>query len=431
MLVVHRLTDAVEVIGSGSAAAAAAAVAASGSADAANSAKPVTTSDQLILFDSSLEHGYCCSICKYSPTSMRYLRDHIRKVHLSKQIKCPYCELKTKRKADLIKHIKRLHPEAVDAGGAGGGGGATNSAASNAAAAQNQQQQIAAQQAAATALASVQLPQIPIQLPTQPLKISTAQGQAATAQITHQQLQNDPLLNAALKSEIPITLHLQYPNGPNGQPVLQAVQPQQQQQSQQHQNATANAAAATVQSLMQQHQAQQQNQQQSQQQQSVHISLPTIDTSAILSNYTAGAVPQTVTVQTAAPQQQTPTQQQQQSGSMPNTPYKKGAHQTFDPSTKVDDLILQNSSYPYGMGCSVCNYAPQTLRYLRDHIRKVHLSKLFPCPYCDLKTKRKADLKRHIQRIHEDPKRQAEGQGQTSSSHSMPTIVKHEGQFIG
>lgn len=86
--------------------------------------KGVST-ESLIAYDEKLEHGYYCTVCKYSPSSMRYLRDHIRKVHLSKYIKCPHCELKTKRKADLMKHIKRLHPET----------GSDNAAASVAAAA--------------------------------------------------------------------------------------------------------------------------------------------------------------------------------------------------------------------------------------------------------------------------------------------------------
>jgi uncharacterized protein YfaS (alpha-2-macroglobulin family) len=81
-----------------------------GSSSRTDADKGVTT-ESLIAYDEKLEHGYFCSVCKYSPSSMRYLRDHIRKVHLSKYIKCPHCELKTKRKADLMKHIKRLHPE--------------------------------------------------------------------------------------------------------------------------------------------------------------------------------------------------------------------------------------------------------------------------------------------------------------------------------
>jgi hypothetical protein len=31
-----------------------------------------------IAYDQKMEHGYFCSICKYSPNTMRYLRDHIR-----------------------------------------------------------------------------------------------------------------------------------------------------------------------------------------------------------------------------------------------------------------------------------------------------------------------------------------------------------------
>ncbi len=72
---------------------------------------------------------------------------------------------------------------------------------------------------------------------------------------------------------------------------------------------------------------------------------------------------------------------------------------------KCDDLISYGSNYTHGMGCSVCNYAPPNLRYLRDHIRKVHLAKIYKCDYCDLKTKRRADLVRHVKRIHEDPKK--------------------------
>jgi hypothetical protein len=88
--------------------------------------------------------------------------------------------------------------------------------------------------------------------------------------------------------------------------------------------------------------------------------------------------------------------------------YKKGQNQQdFDANAKCDDLILYSDSYPYGLGCSVCNYAPNSLRYLRDHIRKVHLAKTYKCTYCELRTKRRADLVRHIKRIHEDPKRNA------------------------
>lgn len=50
---------------------------------------------------------------------------------------------------------------------------------------------------------------------------------------------------------------------------------------------------------------------------------------------------------------------------------------SFGPEVKCDDLISYSSSYAHGLGCTVCNYAPQTLRYLRDHIRKVHLAKLY------------------------------------------------------
>ena len=41
--------------------------------------KGVST-ESLIAYDEKLEHGYYCTVCKYSPSSMRYLRDHIRKV---------------------------------------------------------------------------------------------------------------------------------------------------------------------------------------------------------------------------------------------------------------------------------------------------------------------------------------------------------------
>ena len=43
--------------------------------------KGVST-ESLIAYDEKLEHGYYCTVCKYSPSSMRYLRDHIRKVLL-------------------------------------------------------------------------------------------------------------------------------------------------------------------------------------------------------------------------------------------------------------------------------------------------------------------------------------------------------------
>ncbi len=99
-------------------------------------------------------------------------------------------------------------------------------------------------------------------------------------------------------------------------------------------------------------------------------------------------------------------QQQQQQHQQP---YKKGQQHILlnDPSVKCDDLILYSDNYPYGLGCTVCNYAPNSLRYLRDHIRKVHLARTYKCTYCERKTKRRADLMRHIKRMHEDPKRAA------------------------
>lgn len=66
--------------------------------------------DDLIVFSAE---GNRCSLCDYSSASLRYLRDHVRKVHLSKLIKCPHCDQKSKRKADLIKHIKRIHPDTI------------------------------------------------------------------------------------------------------------------------------------------------------------------------------------------------------------------------------------------------------------------------------------------------------------------------------
>ena len=51
-----------------------------------------------------------CLMCgKKMKTSMRNMRDHIRKVHLKKPLKCPMCDLVTKRKYDLQKHIYRMH----------------------------------------------------------------------------------------------------------------------------------------------------------------------------------------------------------------------------------------------------------------------------------------------------------------------------------
>ena len=47
-----------------------------------------------------------------------------------------------------------------------------------------------------------------------------------------------------------------------------------------------------------------------------------------------------------------------------------------DPNVKCDDLILYSDNYPYGLGCSVCNYAPNSLRYLRDHIRSINIGML-------------------------------------------------------
>jgi coenzyme F420-reducing hydrogenase beta subunit len=98
-------------------------------------------------------------------------------------------------------------------------------------------------------------------------------------------------------------------------------------------------------------------------------------------------------------------------GGTRTTQYKKGqAHVEFGDNVKVDDLIIYgDATTGQSLGCTVCNYAPQSLRYLRDHIRKVHLAKTHKCTYCDLNTKRRADLVRHIQRIHEDPKRNNPG----------------------
>ncbi len=109
-------------------------------------------------------------------------------------------------------------------------------------------------------------------------------------------------------------------------------------------------------------------------------------------------------------------------GGTRSTTYKKGQNVEFDDNTKVEDLVVYgDANTGQALSCSVCNYAPQSLRYLRDHIRKVHLAKTHKCTYCDLQTKRRADLVRHIQRIHEDPKRQAQQQQQQQQQQQAAT----------
>ena len=62
----------------------------------------------------------------------------------------------------------------------------------------------------------------------------------------------------------------------------------------------------------------------------------------------------------------------------------------------VDDLIDKNS----GNGlliCSMCRSVQHTSdRYMREHIRRVHLAKNLKCFLCDFSTKRKYDLQKHI-----------------------------------
>ncbi len=313
---------------------------------------------------------------------MRYLRDHIRKVHLSKLIKCPHCELKTKRKGDLIKHIRRLHPETVQ-GGAGATQGQQQSAAaaqiSNAQQQQQQQQHPAAVLAAAAAASSTTRP------PASVLNAALGQQAAAAAASGHGHT-TDALLNAAMKSEIPITLHLQYPL--------------QQMPAQLQQLAAANqaAAAASLQPQLNMAAAQQQQLQQQQQQQPVQITLPTIDASALLNSYpgagqaaaaaaaatpsaaaanlaaaaaaaaSAAAAPSAVNAPTQQQQHSQQPQQQQPPQQQPPA-YKKGHQQVLvtDPNVKCDDLV--SCSYTKHTECvsfrptdrRLCSHSPSPL----------------------------------------------------------------------